>query len=85
MKTLTATAARSDLFNVLRKTIKGHRQVRISSKEGNAVLLSEEDFESIMETANLLSVPGFMDSIREADKEIEQGDTLSMDEVFNQE
>ena len=85
MKTLTATAARSDLFNVLRKTIKGHRQVRISSKEGNAVLLSEEDFESIMETANLLSVPGFMDSIREADKEIEQGETLSMDEVFNQE
>jgi antitoxin YefM len=85
MKTMTATAARSDLFNILRKTIKGHRQVRISSKEGNAVLLSEEDFESIMETAHLLSVPGFMDSIREADKEIEQGDTLSMDEVFNQE
>jgi len=83
MKTMTATSARSDLFNVLRKTIRGHRQVRISSKEGNAVLLSEEDFESIMETAHLLSVPGFMESIREADKEIERGNTFSMDEVFN--
>ena len=83
METLTASSVRSDLFNVLRKTIKGHRQLRISSKEGNAILLSEEDFESIMESAHLLSIPGFVTSIRKADDEIEKNETISMEEAFS--
>ena len=82
MKTVTATDARSDLFNILKKTIKGHRQIRITSKQGNAILISEEDFESIMETAHLLSVPDFLNSIKKASKEIKIGKTYSMDQVF---
>jgi len=82
MKTITATSARSDLFTLIKSTIKGHRTVRISSKKGNAVLLSEEDYENILETANLLSIPGFKKSIRQADKEIKKGETYSLDQVF---
>lgn len=83
MTTITATELRSNLFQVLRKTVKGHLLTKISSKEGNAVLLSEEEYESLLETAELLSVPGLKDSLNEADLEIEKGEIYSIDEVFN--
>ena len=82
MKSVTATDARSSLFKILKNTIKGHRHIRITSKEGNAILLSEEDYESLLETAELLSIPGFLDSIKNADKEIENGEIFTIDEVF---
>ncbi len=83
MNTLTATNARVNLFKLLKQTIRGHLHTRISSKEGNAILISEEDYESLLETAELLSISGFKESILEADKEIKNGDVVSMDEAFN--
>ena len=82
MKTITSTQARSDLFNIIKGTVKGHRQVRITSKEGSAILLSEEDYENLIETIELLSIPGFKKSIDKANHEIENGETYSMEEVF---
>ena len=84
MQTLTATNARSDLFNLLKEVIKGHFQTRISSKEGSAILLSEEDYESLLETAELLSIPGFKSSLKKADREIRKGQLYSFDEVFKE-
>ena len=83
MKTLTATAARSNLFHLLKKTAKGHLHTKISCKEGNAILLSEDDYESLIETAELLSIKGLHDSIKKADKQIENGETFSIEEVFS--
>jgi len=54
MNTLTATNARSNLFKLLKQTINGHLLTRISSKEGSAILISEDDYESLVETAELL-------------------------------
>jgi len=83
MKTLTATTARSELFNLLKKTAKGHLLTRITSKEGNSILVSEEDYESLLETAELLSEIGLLDSIQVADKEIKNGELYTMDETFS--
>ena len=83
MKTITASRARSELFNLLKNTVKGHRQVRITSKEGSVVLMSEEDYENLIETLELLSIPDFKKSLNIADREIEKGETFSMDEVFD--
>jgi len=83
MDTITATGARSDLFNILKSVIKGHLFTRIKTKEGSAILLSEEDYESIMETAKLMSIPGMTKSIKKADAEIKNGDVYSMDEIFS--
>lgn len=83
MHTLTTTSARSDLFNLVKKTIKGHLQTRISSKEGNAILISEDDYESLLETAELLSIKGLKTFIKKADKEIEKGEVFTIDEVFS--
>lgn len=84
MTTLTATDARSNWFELLKKIIKGHRVCRIISKEGRAVMLSEEDYENLMETLELLSQPGMLKSIKRAKKEIKQGKTYSMKEVFGE-
>jgi antitoxin YefM len=82
MNTITATNARSNLFKLLKQTVKGHIQTRISSKEGNAVLLSEEDYESLLETAELLSVPGLKGSVKRANKEIDNGSVNTFGEIF---
>ena len=84
MKTITASKARSGLFNLLKMTIRGHRQVRITSKEGSVVLISENDYENLIETLELLSIRGFKKSIQEADMEIDKGETYSIDEVFSE-
>ncbi len=84
MKSITASKARSELFNLLKMTIRGHRQVRITSKEGSVVLMSENDYENLIETLELLSIPGFKKSIQEADMEIDKGETYSIDEVFSE-
>ncbi|MCZ6801358.1 MAG: type II toxin-antitoxin system prevent-host-death family antitoxin [Nitrospirae bacterium] len=82
MKTLTATQARSDFFNVIKKAVKGHRQFRISSKQGGVIVLSEEDYESLLETLELLSTPGVLKGVKKAKQEIKKGKTFSMEEIF---
>lgn len=82
MKTITTTKARSDLFNIVKDIVKGHQEVKITSKEGSVVLVSEQDYENLMETLELMSVSGLTRSIHHADKDIENGDTISIDEAF---
>jgi antitoxin YefM len=80
--TVTATEARQNLFRLVRKSVKGHVPVKITSKEGDAVLISEEDYEGLLETLELLSVPGMRKSIREAKGEIRAGKTKSLKQIF---
>ncbi len=83
MTSLTATEARQRLFSLLRSAARGHRVYRITHNDGDAVLLSQEDYESLLETLELLSTPGFARSIRQARREIERGDTYPLEEVLS--
>lgn len=69
--TITASEARKDLFPLIKKVNDDHAPVRISSKGGNAVLMSEEDYEAWQETMFLLrsrrSAERLMKSIAEMD------------------
>ena len=82
MRTITATGARNDFFNVIKQSIKTHQPGHIISRAGEAVLLSMEDFEDLMETLELLSTPGLLAGVRKAKKEIKEGKTYSFAEVF---
>ena len=82
MTTITATQARQNLFVVLKRSVTGHTPIRITSKTGAAVLVSEEDYESLIETLELLSTPGVAKSIQEARADIKAGRTRSLKEVF---
>ena len=82
MTTLTATRARAGLFRLLEESVKGHVPIKITSKTGDVVLLSQEDYESLLETLELLSTPGMLKSIRRARQDIKSGRTKSLREVF---
>lgn len=65
MSTITATQARSKLYRLIDDTVASHQPVTITGKRGNAVLISEKDWQAVQETLYLLSVPGMRASIRE--------------------
>lgn len=51
------TNFRKNIFSMLEQTIKYNEPVNISTKDGNAVIISEEDYNSLMETLYLYSIP----------------------------
>jgi antitoxin YefM len=57
MGAITASEARKGLFPLLEKVNDDHTHVEITSKHGNAVLMSLDEFEALQETAYLLRVP----------------------------
>ena len=65
MTTLNATEARSKLYKLIDETSETHKPIVITGKRNNAVLLAEEDWNSINETLFLLSIFGMRESIRE--------------------
>ena len=69
MAVMTATAARTNLYNLIDQAKDFHEPIIISGKRNNAVLISEDDWNSIQETLYLCSIPGMRESILEASKE----------------
>jgi antitoxin YefM len=65
MATLTISQARERLYRLVDEAAATHEPILITGKRANAVLVSEEDWESIQETLYLLGIPGMRDSIRE--------------------
>lgn len=59
------TNFRKNVFSMLEQTIKYNEPLNISTKDGNAVVLSEEDYRGMMETLHLLSVPGMKEKLLE--------------------
>jgi antitoxin YefM len=64
--TISASEARRDLFPLLKKVNDDHTPVRISSRGGDAVLMSAEDYESWQETVYLLRSPANARRLMEA-------------------
>lgn len=65
MTVLTASEARANLYRLIDQTAESHEPIRIAGKRTSAVLVSEEDWQAIQETMNLLSIPGMRKSIRD--------------------
>ncbi len=51
------TNFRKNIFGLLEQTIKYNEPVNISTKEGNAVVLSEDDYRGLIETVYINSIP----------------------------
>ena len=69
MTTVNVTEARANLYKLIDDASASHEPVVITGKRGNAVLLSEDDWNAINETLYLLSVPGMRESIIEGIQE----------------
>lgn len=57
MLTTNITNFRQNIFKLLEQTVKCNEPITVSTKYGNAVIISEEDYNCIMETLCLSSNP----------------------------
>lgn len=62
------TNFRKEIYKVKEQTIAYNETVNISTKNGNVVMMSEEDYNGLMETLALSAIPGMKDKIEEGMK-----------------
>ncbi|MGN0449559.1 MAG: type II toxin-antitoxin system Phd/YefM family antitoxin [Ruminococcus sp.] len=74
------TNFRKDMYKVLEQTVKYNEPVNISTKDGNAIVISEEDYRGLLETLHLTSIPGMKEKIIEGIN-TPLSDCVSEDEV----
>ncbi|MEV8212616.1 type II toxin-antitoxin system Phd/YefM family antitoxin [Leifsonia poae] len=54
---ITASEARSDLFGLIEQVNLDQTEIEITSKRGSAVLMSKDEYDSLVETTYLLRSP----------------------------
>lgn len=69
MTVINATNARKNLYKLISEVNENSSPITITNKSGNAVLISENDWNAIQKTLYLHSVPGLVKEILEGDKE----------------
>ena len=65
MTNVNITNFRKNIYELLETAIKYNEPINISTKNGNAVVLSEEDYNNILETIYISSIPGLKEEIIE--------------------
>ncbi|MGH3548211.1 MAG: type II toxin-antitoxin system Phd/YefM family antitoxin [Pseudonocardiaceae bacterium] len=77
MNEISLADARNRLSELVADVENTHARV-IVTKHGHpaAVLISPDDLASLEETLDILSTPGALDEIREAEREIARGETF---------
>lgn len=63
MSIINATTARNNFFRVIEEAIITHEPVCVTGKNGNVVIVSEEDWKSIQETLYLVGIPKMKDKL----------------------
>ena len=69
MSVTNATALRKNLFGTIENVVAYNEPVTVTSKSGNVVMISESDYNALMETVYLMSNPAFMKGYKEAKKQ----------------
>lgn len=81
-KTLSITKARQDLFKIAEQVQKPNNFYTLSVEgEPKVVMMSFDEFDSMMETLEILSDPDIMDNIKKAEEEYENGEYVSWQEM----
>lgn len=74
------TSFRKDIYNLLENTIKYNEPINVSTKDGNAIVLSESDYNGLIETMYLSSKAGMEEKLIEG-KNTPLDECISEDEV----
>lgn len=65
MTTTTVTNFRKNLYSMVENAVKFNEPVNITTKDGNAVMISEEEYNSLIETLYLVSIPHMKEKLLE--------------------
>ena len=68
MMNTNITNARAELYKLASSCIKYNNIVNINTKEGNVIMMSEEDYNNLIESLYLAGIPGVYESIEEGVK-----------------
>ena len=63
MTTTTVTNFRKNIYSMVENTVRFNEPVNITTKDGNAVMISEEEYLGMIETLYLTSVPGMKEKL----------------------
>ncbi|MDO5501990.1 MAG: type II toxin-antitoxin system prevent-host-death family antitoxin [Actinomycetia bacterium] len=73
---VTATEARKNLFPLIRQVNEDRTPIEITSRNGDAVLMSRADYDALEETAHLLRVPANARHLLESLAQARSGDRI---------
>lgn len=79
MEKLTTAAAREDFENIVKSVTEENKIYQILSNRDSAILISYKEYESLQETIELLSMPGFRESLQRSLQQIKDNETYSID------
>ena len=68
MMNTNITNARAELYKLASSCIKYNNIININTKEGNVIMMSEEDYNNLIESLYLAGIPGVYESIEEGVK-----------------
>ena len=72
MTSITATAARKNLYSLLDDVAESHEPVQIAGKRHSAVLIADEDWRSVQETLHLAGIrKGLRTPVEKCAKELD--------------
>ena len=80
MTTTTITNFRKNFYSMVENTVRFNEPVSITTKDGNAVMISEEEYLGLIETLYLTSVPGMKEKLVEG-LQTPVSDTIPEEEV----
>ncbi|WP_099024057.1 type II toxin-antitoxin system Phd/YefM family antitoxin [Mycolicibacterium palauense] len=82
MLTLPLAEVRATLSKLVEEAVRTHQRIEVT-RQGRraAVILSADDYDSIMETLAILSDRQLMREVAQAEAEAEAGDVYTLDEV----
>ena len=69
MPTTNISVLRKDLFNSIDNVIEYNEIITVNTKKGNAIIISEEDYNALLETLTLQSDPRVIKKIKDGEKE----------------
>ena len=82
MYQVTADYAKNHLDELCDRVTQNSEGVAIVRNQQSYVLMTQEEWESLMETVMLLRDPNLLQDIETARQEFLSGETLSMEQVF---
>ena len=65
MVTMNISKARDELYRIASSCIRYNDVININTKEGNVILLSEDDYNSLIESLYLAGIKGVYEDIEE--------------------
>ncbi|MBR4236850.1 type II toxin-antitoxin system Phd/YefM family antitoxin [bacterium] len=69
MTVTNISVLRSNLFSSIDNVIEYNDSITVSTKKGNAIIISEDEYNAMLETIYLISQKGLVEKIKEGEEE----------------